>query len=221
MMIKLIKAKDKYRFSRNDIYLKTLSGRFLEVKKRKHAETFIEELLVEGKLIDPYSLVNLTFFSCNLEKKDVVEIKKKILELINFDFILYRSFDDRALKSLMEKKFSRFINDFEDKFHLKLTISNSISEYNKVDSLSFQNFLNKLDDFQLTTLYKLSSLTKSVILSYFFINQKINYNTLYKLSNLEYTYQQKQWGVVNEQKEIDKNFLKIIKNISFFFKNTN
>ena len=121
----------------------------------------------------------------------------------------------------MEKEFSPFINDFEDIFNLQLTIANSISDYNKVESLSFQSFLNKLDDFQLTTLYKLSSLTKSVILSYFFINQKISYNTLYKLSNLEYTYQQKQWGVVNEQKAIDKNFLKIIKNISFFFKNTN
>ena len=78
-----------------------------------------------------------------------------------------------------------------------------------------------MDVFQLTIFYKLSCLTKSVILSYFYINKKINNNTLYKLSNLEYTYQQKRWGVVKEQKEVDKNHFETIKKISFFLKNIN
>ena len=53
------------------------------------------------------------------------------------------------------------------------------------------------------------------------MNKKIDYNTLFKLSNIEYTYQQKRWGVVQEQKKVNQNTLKTIKNISFFFKNVN
>ena len=33
-----------------------------------------------------------------------------------------------------------------------------------------------------------------------------------------YLFQQKKWGVVNEQKIVDKDYLKSIKNISIFFK---
>ena len=90
---------------------------------------------------------------------------------------------------------------------------------NKLNHLSFKSYLDTLDIFKLTTLFKLSSLTKSVILSYFFINKKINYKILYKLTNLEYNYQQKRWGVVDEQLSMNEDFIKIIKNISFFFKN--
>ena len=85
--------------------------------------------------------------------------------------------------------------------------------------LLFKSYLDKLDIFKLTTLFKLSSLTKSVILSYFFVNKKINYKTLYKLTNIEYNYQQKRWGVVEEQLLMNKDFIERIKNISFFFKN--
>ena len=88
-----------------------------------------------------------------------------------------------------------------------------------IKNLSFKSYLDKLDVFKLTTLYKLSSLTKSVILSYFFVNKKINYKTLYKLTNIEYNYQQKRWGTVEEQLLMNKDFIERIKNISFFFKN--
>ena len=49
----------------------------------------------------------------------------------------------------------------------------------------------------------------------------INYNTLFKLTNMEYNYQQKRWGVVPEQENIDKNFYNTLKKISIFFKNAN
>ena len=121
----------------------------------------------------------------------------------------------------MDEKFNHFINDFKNLFKLELFIVDSILKFNKIKSQSLQRYLNELDVFKLTVFYKLSSLTKSVILSYFFINQKINNNTIYKLSNLEYTYQQKRWGVVKEQKVVDKNYFETIKKISFFFKNIN
>ncbi len=220
-MIKIIKIRGLLRFSKNGKYLKTQNGSLLSVKRIKHAKCLVDEFYIEKKLKDPYSLVSLSYFSCDLDEKNVEQIKKKILEFINFDFVLYRCFDDIELITLMEKKFSKFVDKFEDLFNLNFIKVKKISDYNNVESLSFEKYLNKLDNFHLTTLYKLSLLTKSVILSYFFMNKKIDYNTLFKLSNLEYTYQQKRWGVVEEQKAIDKNFLEIIKNISIFLKNIN
>ena len=94
-------------------------------------------------------------------------------------------------------------------------------EYNDVKSIDFKIFLDSLHNFELTILFKLATLTRSVILSFNFLKKKIDYNSLYKLSNLEYTYQQKQWGLVDEQKLINRNNFLVMKNISFFLKNIN
>jgi chaperone required for assembly of F1-ATPase len=119
----------------------------------------------------------------------------------------------------MEKQFDPFIFEFEGLFDCNFEKIFSIVKSSNLKHASFNLYLNELDIFKLTTLFKLSSLTKSVILSYFFINKKINYKTLYKLSNLEYNYQQKRWGIVEEHLLMNKDFIESIKNISFFFKN--
>ena len=119
----------------------------------------------------------------------------------------------------MEKEFDPFICEFESLFDCKFEKIYSIVHSGNLKHVLFKSYLDKLDIFKITTLFKLSSLTKSVILSYFFLNKKINYNTLYKLTNIEYNYQQKRWGTVEEQLLMNKDFIERIKNISFFFKN--
>ena len=218
-MIKIVKIKNNYGFKKNSQNLKTENGNILFVKRKKHAELIIREYLNGVKSKDPNSLINLTLFSCNLSKGEIEQIKKKIIELLNFDLLLFRFFDENELLKIMEKEFDPFISEFDDMFDCNLEKVFSIVHSSNVKHLSFKSYLDKLDIFKLTTLYKLSSLTKSVILSYFFINKKINYKTLYKLTNLEYNYQQKRWGVVEEHLLIKEDFIKIIKNISLFFKN--
>ena len=119
----------------------------------------------------------------------------------------------------MEKEFDPFICKFEVLFDCKFEKIFSILHSGNLKHLFFKAYLDELDIFQLTTLFKLSSLTKSVILSYFFLNKKINYKTLYNLTNIEYNYQQKRWGTVEEQLLMNEDFIERIKNISFFFKN--
>jgi chaperone required for assembly of F1-ATPase len=60
-----------------------------------------------------------------------------------------------------------------------------------------------------------------VILSYFFLEKKIDVIEFFKLMNLENTYQQNLWGYVDEQKKIDEHSLLTLQKISFFFKNVN
>ncbi len=218
-MIKIVKINKNFGFLKNSKNLKTENGNILFVKRKKHAELIIREYLDKVKSKDPNSLINLTFFSCNLRKGEIEQIKIKIIELLNFDLLLFRFFDENELLKIMEKEFDPYISNFEVLFDCNFEKIFSIVHSSELKHLSFKSYLDKLDIFKLTTLYKLSSLTKSVILSYFFINKKINYKTLYKLTNLEYNYQQKRWGVVDEQLSINEDLIKTIKKISFFFKN--
>ena len=218
-MIKIIKINKNYTFLKDNQNLRTENGNILFVKRKKHAELIIKEFLNGVKSKNSNSLLNLTLFSCNLNKNEIEQIKKKIIELLNFDLLLFRSFNENELLKIMEKEFDPFLSEFEDLFDCNIEKIFSIVDSNKLEHLSFKSYLDKLDIFKLTTLYKLSSLTKSVILSYFFINKKINYKTLYKLTNLEYNYQQKRWGILEEHLLIKKDLIEIIKNISFFFKN--
>ena len=218
-MIKIIEENNNFRFLKNNQILTTENGNILFVKRKKHAELIIKEFLQRSKLKDPNTLLNLTLFSCNLGKDEIEQIKKKIIELLNFDLLLFRSFDETELVKIMEKEFDPFICEFENLFDCKFEKIYSIVHSGNPKNLLFKSYLDKLDIFKLTTLFKLSSLTKSAILSYFFVNKKINYKTLYKLTNIEYNYQQKRWGIVEEQLLMNKDYIGRIKNISFFFKN--
>jgi len=218
-MIKIIKVNNNYRFLKNNQNLKTENGNILFVKRKKHAQLIVGEFFQKAKSKDPNTLLNLTLFSCNLSKEEIEQIKKKIIELLNFDLLLFRSFDETELVKIMEKEFDPFICEFENLFDCKFEKIYSIVHSGNPKNLLFKSYLDKLDIFKLTTLFKLSSLTKSAILSYFFVNKKINYKTLYKLTNIEYNYQQKRWGTVEEQLLMNEDFIKRIKNISFFFKN--
>jgi chaperone required for assembly of F1-ATPase len=123
---------------------------------------------------------------------------------------------------LLSKKLDKYIKLFSKEFKLRLSLINSLSIKRKqLNYEKFNDFLTNLDNFELSSIYKLSSFTKSVILSYFFIEKKISYKKLFDLTNLENKFQQKLWGYVDEQKKLDSHSLEILKNISIFFKNIN
>ena len=87
--------------------------------------------------------------------------------------------------------------------------------------ISDKRVLSKLNNFYLTVFYKFVGITNSAILTYFFILREFDYKKLFALMNIENKIQQSQWGYVEEQKEIDKSYLKNLKDISFFFENIN
>ena len=220
-MIEIVEYNKKYIFKKKQSKIRTQKGYLLEVNNKTHANLIISEILNKKKLKDPYSIINLTFFSCDLNDGDKEEIKLKIIEILNFDLTLYRFYEEEEFKVILEKNFKPYVTNFQEIFKTKLTLINSMLEYNDVKSVDFKIFLDNLHNFELTILFKLATLTRSVILSFNFLKKKIDYNSLYKLSNLEYTYQQKRWGLVDEQKLINRNNFLVMKNISFFLKNIN
>ncbi|MAI77165.1 MAG: hypothetical protein CBC25_08450 [Pelagibacteraceae bacterium TMED65] len=221
MQIKYLKIEGEYIFLRGSKNILTPNGNKLKVCKRRHAELVVQELNKQKENKNPNSLLNLTLFSCNLNISEKNLIKNKILEILEFDCILCRFFDDNKLIKKMDRELNSYIKSFEEKFHTKLKKIESLLQKSTIHNLLFKEFLDQLNRFDLTVFYKLSILTKSSILSYFFIKNKIDHNTLYKLANIEYTYQQKEWGLTDDQKKINNYDIRMLKNISFFFKNIN
>ena len=218
----VIKRADKkfFFYKGNDqVFLNT--SKPLYVLKKKHANFVLKEMVKKPNK-NQFSVLNLTRFSAALSFEDRKKIIELIIDVLRDDLVLFRCFEDYDLLRLLSKKLDKYIKLFSKEFKLRLSLIHSLSiKETRFDCRKFKDFLINLDNFELSCIYKLSSFTKSVILSYFFIEKKIGYKKLFDLTNLENNFQQKLWGYVDEQKKLDSHSLEILKNISIFFKNIN
>ena len=214
---------DYFIFFKNDSLIKVSQNNPLLAVNSKHAELILKDLKKKEVKTDPLSVLGLSMFACSLDKKQVNEIITILLKDLDFDLLLFRYFDDKELLKLMNQKYNPFINTFNNIFNTKLTIVENLTKNinHENNKKLLKKFILKLNNFYLTTLFKLSGMGKSVILSYFFLEKKIDVTEFFKLMNLENTYQQNLWGYVDEQKKIDAHSLSTLQKISFFFKNVN
>ena len=220
-MIIFIKKKNKYLFYNKQKQILVVKDKPLFTFKKTHANLVLNQIASKKKK-NQYALINLTYFSCALSIDDKKKIIEKLLDFLKNDLILFRFFEDEELKNLMNKKLNLYVENFSKTFKTKLSLVNHLhSSLKKLNTTNFKKFLSELDVFLLSCIYKLTCLTKSVILSYFFIIKKIDFKKLFELTNIENNYQQKRWGYVDEQKKIDLESIEILKNISIFFKNIN
>ena len=212
-----------FTFFKNNSLIKVSENHPLLALNKKHAELILKDLGKKEIKTDQYSVLGLSMFASSLDKKQINEIIVKLLKNLDFDQLLYRYFDDEKLIKLMNQEYDPFINKFNESFKIKLKkikglIKNSNSS---LDKQLFKKSILKFNNFYLTALFKLSGISKSVILSYFFLNNKINISEFFKLTNLENKFQQNLWGYVDEQKKNDQYYLSTIRKISFFLKNVN
>ena len=212
-----------FTFYKNNSLIKVSENNPLLALSKKHAELILKDLSKKEIKPDQFSVLGLSMFASNLDKKQINEIIFKLLKNLDFDLLLYRYFDDEKLVKLMNQEYNQFVNKFNELFNIKLKIIKSLikNTNSSLDKKLFRKSILKLNDFYLTALFKLSGISKSVILSYFFINNKLNISEFFKLTNLENKFQQNLWGYVDEQKKIDQYHLSTIRKISFFLKNVN
>ena len=138
----------------------------------------------------------MTFFSCALDENDKKKIVNILLDYLENDLILYRYFEDEKLQALINKKLNLYVEDFSKKFRMKLYLVNNLSlNQKKLNAVRFKEYLLNQNVFLLSCIYKLTCLTKSVILSYFFTVGRFNYNKLFELTNIENNFQQKHLGI--------------------------
>ncbi len=214
---------DFFIFYKNESLIKVSDNNPLIAINLKHAELILKDLRKKEVKPDQFSILGLTMFASSLDKKLINEIVLKLLKNLDFDLLLYRYFDDQTLLKLMNKKYDPFINKFNESFNMKLKVTEGFIENanHHLDKKFFKKFIQKLNNFYLTALFKLSGISKSVILSYFFLENKVNIPEFFRLINLENKFQQNHWGYVDEQKKNDQYYLSSLKKISFFLKNVN
>ena len=220
MNYEIRKIKNEYYIYSKSSKILTPSKNPLKTKSEKHAKILIREINNRIKL-DSHSILNLTLFSRNLSKIDKIEISKKIFKVLENDYVLFRNFNDKLLIKDMNNKFGAFIKGFSLEFNLSLQVQTGFISKVKNKNDKFVNWLENLDNDRFTALFKLASISDSIILSYFFIKKKIRCKRFFKLVNIEYNYQQQRWGLLDEHKESDNYFLKAIQNINLFLKITN
>ena len=164
--------------------------------------------------------MSLVFYSCDLKRLHRKKIIENLCENVKFDNILYRPDNNEFLKKKMDKRYNKYIENFEIVFNFDLNVFSKITKHQtNLNFNEFKNFLCKIDNFKLTLLFKLVNISKSVILSYNFITNKFGIRKFMNLYNLEYIYQKEKWGQVDEQKSAENNINEELKNIETFFKN--
>ena len=216
-------SENYFLFYKNESLIKVSENNPLLAINLKHAELILKDLKKKEVKTDPFSVLGLSVFASSLDKKQVNEIIAVLLKDLDFDLLLFRFFDDEKLLKLMNQKYDPFINNFNKIFKMKLTIIEGLTKNSNcvTNKYLLKKFIQQLNNFHLTILFKLSGISKSVILSYFFLTKKVDVEQFFKLINLENKHQQNLWGYVDEQKKMDEHSLTTLKKISFFFKNVN
>ena len=196
-------SNEFFTFYKNNSLIKVSENNPLLALSSKHAELIIKDLRKKEIKPDQFSVLGLSMFASSIDKKQISEIIFKLLKNLDFDLLLYRYFEDEKLVKLMNQKYDPFINKFNELFNIKLKIIKDLIKNTNsfLDKQLFERYILKLNNFYLTALLKLSGISKSVILSYFFLNKKINISEFVELTNLENRFQQNLWGYVNEQKK--------------------
>ena len=214
---------DFFTFYKNDSLIKVSENNPLVAKNLKHVELILKDLRKKEVKPDQFSILGLSMFASSLDKKMINEIVLKLLKSLDFDILLYRYFDDQTLVKLMNQKYDPFINNFNESFNIKLKVIEGFVENTNylLEKKLFKKFILELNNFYLTALFKLSGISKSVILSYFFLENRVDIPEFFSLINLENKFQQNHWGYVDEQKKNDQYYLSSLKKISFFLKNVN
>ena len=214
------KEDNKYLILKNQKNLFIENRCHLYAKSENMARKIVDEIKALGYLdLRKLPLTSLAFFAVSLNSKDRNDIINYLIESINFDNILYRPLNDNFLKILMDKKYNYYIISFSRKFSIQLeiiygTLGSQKKLYNNILKKNFSSF----DCFSLSLLYKITKMTNSIILSYYFMLKKYGIKKLENLTNLESHYQNSKWGLTKEQELNNKNFLLTLKNFSIFLK---
>ena len=220
MIYEYKKKADHFNIVKDNKLILLANKKPFRVYSEKMANYIILELK-KNKFVDQVRtpITSLSFFASGLTNKDRIKIIKYLIKMIHFDNVLYSTSVNEELKKIMNKSYRKYILEFETFFSLKLkVIYNTLGMQTKLKTKRLLIFFKNLDNFSLSLFYKLVQHSKSVILSFFFISKKFGITKFENLCNLENNFQQRLWKITDEQKLINLEEKKKLKNYVIFFK---
>lgn len=203
----------------DDRKVKITNNKDFIVKDIKIAKLIIKELNKFGITnLKKLPVTSLSMAISNLTESDREKLEVEIVKILYFDSCLYRHQKNLNLNKLLDKKLNNSINFFNQQFYCNLVkIYNSLGNQKTIFLGKFSKYLNNMKLQNLYLFYRISKLTNSVVLTYNYFSNCYGVIKLLNLSNIESKYQQAIWGHVIEQKIIDDEEKKIMKNFSIFF----
>ena len=146
--------------------------------------------------------VNKTFFVNNLMK------------YAETDLICYWEVGPEELYLLQRKKWKKIFDILRgEKLNFKYT-TNIKPIQQKKDTLDLlKKKIFKVSDIELSCLTIITEITGSILLSFLFVNYKLNHNELYENCFLHNLWQSKKWGLIEDESNKRKNDLIIFKKI--------
>jgi len=203
----------------NDRIVKITNNKDFIVKDVKIAKLIIDELNKFGITnLKKLPVTSLSLAISNLTECDRKKLEVEIVKILYFDSCLYRNKKNPNLNKLLDKKLNNSINFFNQQFYCNLVkVYDSLGNQKTIFLDKFYKYLNNMKLQNLYLFYRMSKLTNSVVLTYNYFSNCYGVIKLLNLSNIESRYQQSIWGHVTEQKIIDDEEKKIMKNFSIFF----
>lgn len=215
----------KKKFNKHNILFK---NQILKTKKNKNfsvtnlslTKKIVKELNAYGfSNANKIPLTSLYLSISDLSKAERKIMEKELVQNLEFDFTLYRDENKVELSKEMDKKLKKYIFNFERAFKIKFAILYKINDkQDKINSIYFMNYLNKLDNGKFMIFFKMAKSCKSSILVFNYFSNLLDTTNLINLCNIEVKFQQRKWGITKEQKLVDLNFSKIIGNYTIFFR---
>ena len=214
------KIKNFYKILKKNKNIYISNDKLFIVPSERIAISIINELNSSKIAVKKTPISDLASFACNLNKKDRITIIKSLKMKISFDNILYRPINNVKLRNLMDKKYNDYIGLFSNIFSIDFKIIlGTLGMQKNLKVKHLEDYLLSLNNFFLTVIFKLTQLSNSVIISYFFIIKQYGIVKFRKLSNLENDFQINNWGLTEEQEVATEDLKLKLKNISHFFKN--
>ena len=109
---------------------------------------------------------------------------------------------------------------FEDKLKIKLVVTEGIIPVNQkeLSLMKAKKLLKQFDEFYISSLYALTSVSGSLVLSLALFYEEITLKEFYKKSLLDELYQSKRWGEDKESSQRRENIFYQFKQATDFIK---
>lgn len=158
-----------------------------------------------------YKIFSIARDKINLNKTFFVNDLMKYAET---DLICYWEANPEELYSLQKKKWKEIFDILKrESLEFKYTTDIKPIKQKKVTLDLLKTKFFKVSDIRLSCLTIITEITGSVLLSFLFVNYKLNYNELYENCFLHNLWQSKKWGLIEEENNRRKYDLIIFKKI--------
>ncbi len=136
-----------------------------------------------------------------------LKVLQTILEYADCDLVCYLAENPIELVERQKKLFARYIDWADEFLEIKLRIGTGIKhvKQNRRNEAKIKRYLEKLNNFELTIVYELTSLTGSFFIAAAFFIGVVKAKDAWNASVIEDTYRIELWGEVEEEITVSKN----------------